>query len=106
MAAFTADFLRGLLGWLLVDIETFGLGAFAGVTGRDRAADTGRGTGDNSNMVFEQGHGIFLGVFLSLLDRLIQMRANRNRKRYPWCGEFGIHHGGNRALIWRMSNLR
>jgi hypothetical protein len=58
-AAFAADFFRGLLGGLLIDIEQRDLGAFAGVTGRDRAADAGCRTRDNGDMIFEQGHQIF-----------------------------------------------
>ena len=66
LATGAADFFRGLLGCLFVDIEQCDLGAFAGIAGGDRATDAGRGTRDNSNMVFEQGHEIFLGVSLKL----------------------------------------
>ena len=60
LAAGLADFLRGLLGRLGVDVDERDLRALAGVAGRDRAPDSGAGAGHDRDMVFEQGHGGFL----------------------------------------------
>jgi hypothetical protein len=59
-AARAANFLRRLLGGLLVQVEQCYLRALVCVTLRDRASDPGRRTRDDGDMVLEKRHGCFL----------------------------------------------
>ena len=58
LAAGVADFLRGLGGGLLVDVEQHHARALVRIAGRDGAADAGAGAGDDGDVIGEQRHGV------------------------------------------------
>ena len=83
LAAGMTDFLRGLGGRLLVDVEQHRVRALAGITERDRAPDAGAGAGDDRDMVLEKGHGRFLMLFVFVF----------------WYPKDGMHHSVIRRSI-------
>ncbi len=74
LAAGIANLLRRFGRGLFVLVEQGDLRAFAGVAQRDRATDAGGGTGDNSDMVSEKGHGQVSSIFG--FRRSIQTNSN------------------------------
>ena len=60
LAAGLANFLGHFFRGLFVEVEQHDLRAFTGVTDRDGAADAGGRTGDDGDMMLEQGHCGFL----------------------------------------------